>query len=242
MKGTTSVTASMNFSVREFRHIVGRYLHAHGCRPHLANPLREVLLSAQASGFDALTGIESSSAAIAGFTGGLTLVDTEVLDAAGQPAYAVAPDLVDRLLVAAHAAGRPVTMTVRNLVGAEALGHLGDYAAVRGLALTVLDAAGSEARVSAVLAPAAGAPADPRDAEGARMTAALTAGFDADVDQFWRLFHESNGALTPDSELSRQHAGAQVRDAEGNVIGEVDEESYLYIRSQAEQLAEVTAR
>lgn len=235
------MTDTINYSVREFRHIVGRFLHAQRCARHLVNPLREVLLSAEASGFDALTELERSRGAIAGITGSLKVVGTDELDAGGQPAYAVAPDLVDRLLVAAAARSGPVTVAVLNLTGASALGHLGDYARVRGLALEAVVLTDSAVRVRGRQEPAPPV-ADPRESEGRAVAEALVRGFDAEVGQFWRLFHESNEALTPDSDLSRQHAGAQVRDADGKVIGEVDEESYLYIRSQVERQSREVAR
>lgn len=226
----------MNYSVREFRHIAGRFLHAHGCAPHLANPLRELLLSAQAEGFDAFAELERTRAEIRDTTGALVEGPSGVLDACGQAAFAVAPDLVDRLVVACAAAddGR-ATLLVAGTSGAEVVAHLRGYAWVRGVVLDEVATEGDRVRVTAT---AAERPADlaARDQDGPALAGALVAGFDADVAQFWRLFHESNDALTPDSELSRQHAGAQVRDEDGNVIGEVDEESYLYIRSQAEEV------
>jgi hypothetical protein len=231
----------MNYSVREFRHIVGRFLHAHGCSRHLANPLRDLLLSAQADGFDVLTELERTRPEIAGFTGALAATGATSYDACGQAAYAVGPDLIDRLVVAAAAADGSAAIVVAGATGTALLSHLADYARLRGLDGLQVELGADGARISgSFVGRPAGLPA--RVSEGPGIAAALVSGFDAEVDQFWRLFYESNEALTPDSELSRQHAGAQLRDAEGNVIGEVDEESYLYIRSQAEQADEVASR
>jgi hypothetical protein len=231
----------MNYSVREFRHIVGRFLHAHGCSRHLVNPLRDLLLSAQADGFDVLSELERTRAEISGFTGALAATGATSYDACGQAAYAVAPDVIDRLVVATAAGEGSVTIVVAGATGTALFSHLADYARLRGLDQLRVDVGADGVQVSGCFV---GRPANlpARAAEGPGVAAALVSGFDADVEQFWRLFYESNEALTPDSEVSRQHAGAQLRDAQGNVIGEVDEESYLYIRSQAEQADEVASR
>lgn len=68
------------------------------------------------------------------------------------------------------------------------------------------------------------------------MRDALLNGFNADTEQFWRMFYASDQALTPDSEVSRNHAGTQIYDENGNVVGESDEESYTYIRSYAGEM------
>jgi hypothetical protein len=230
----------MNYSVREFRHIVGRFLHAHGCSRHLVNPFRDLLLSAQADGFDVLTELERTRPEIAGFTGALAATGATSYDACGQAAYAVGPDLIDRLVVAAAADGS-ATIVVAGATGTALFSHLADYARLRGVDQLQVDFGADGAEISGTFV---GRPAGllARTSEGPGVAAALVSGFDADVEQFWRLFYESNEALTPDSELSRQHAGAQLRDAEGNVIGEVDEESYLYIRSEVAQAEEVASR
>ena len=125
----------MNYSVREFRHIVGRFLHAHGCSRHLVNPFRDLLLSAQADGFDVLTELERTRPAIAGFTGALAATGATSYDACGQAAYAVGPDLVDRLVVAAAAADGAATVVLAGTTGTELLPHLADYARLRGVDL-----------------------------------------------------------------------------------------------------------
>ncbi|GAA1963120.1 hypothetical protein [Agromyces allii] len=229
------MTDQINYSVREFRHIVNRLLHALGARRHMVNPVRDVLLFAEASGFAAFDELERTRDRVAGFDG--LLVETpEGWSAGGQAGYFVAPTVVDLLEVAAIDA--PAEMTLVEVDGSDVFVALRGYAAVRGVDLEVVPDADDARRVvlraTSIPTPA---PRHPIDAEGPQMRRALLEGFDADRAQFWRLFHASDQALTPDSELSRRHAGSQLYDGDGNLLGEVDEESYEYIRSFATEPA-----
>jgi hypothetical protein len=220
----------INYSVREFRHIVNRLLHARSARRHLVNPVRDVLLFAEASGFDAFTELERTQHAVAGFDGTVRDLGDGRWSAVGQAGYYIAPTVIDLLEIAAQH-GRART-TIVDIDGGEIFAALREYAAVRGLALNVVEATAERVVLESEKAPHY-APTHPVDAEGPAMRQALLVGFDADREQFWRLFHASDQALTPDSERSRLHAGSQAYDAEGNLLGEVDEESYEYIRSFA---------
>ena len=152
-----------------------------------------------------------------------------LLDGQGAPAPMLAPAFVDELSLALLT-GAPA-VRVRNVAHVDFLGALHEYAAIRGVAYATTELGDGAATfgVDAVEAtptePAAGA-------AGPAMERILLEGYVLDADQFWRLFHESNEALTPDSELSRRHAGSQLYDEHGNLIGEVSEETYLHLRSE----------
>ncbi|ANJ26063.1 hypothetical protein [Agromyces aureus] len=229
------MTDQINYSVREFRHIVNRLLHALGAQRHLVNPARDVLLFAEASGFRAFDELERTRERVAMYDG-LVAETPDGWSAGGQAGYYVAPTVIDLLEVAAI--DGPAEMTLVEVDGADVFTALRGYAAVRGLALEVETRPDDDRRVvlRAVAIPTP-APGHPIDAEGPEMRRALLEGFDADRDQFWRLFHASDQALTPDTELSRRHAGTQLYDGDGNLLGEVDEESYEYIRSFATESA-----
>ena len=227
------MTTTMHASAREMRHMVGRYLHARRCPAFAVNAVRDAILAAQAEGFDAVSEMERirdrypaarTSLAVSADAGG------PVLDGAGTPAPILAPALVDELALAL-AAGE-TRVRVRGVPGIAMIDALHDYAAVRGVAFEFA-AEGDDAATLAVstrtrfpVEPAAGA-------AGPSMERALREGYELGIEQFWRLFHESNEALTPDSEVSRRHAGSQLYDEHGNLIGEVSEETYLHLRSQA---------
>jgi hypothetical protein len=223
------MTSTIRFSVRELRHIANRLLHARGVHRNMVNPVRDVLVFAQASGFDALAELERTADLVAGYTGGVTVDAGGDIDAGGQAAYFVAPAVFD--VAAIRASDVPRTITLHAVDGPEVFAALGEYAAVRGLRLVECVRADDSVILTVTTAPVAALA--PIDAEGPAVRRALTENLVADADRFWRLFHASDQALTPDSEESRNHAGTQIHDEHGNVIGEWDEEGYEYIREFA---------
>jgi hypothetical protein len=219
--------------------MVGRYLHSRGCPGYAVNAVRDAIMAAQAEGFDAVTEMERVRASypeartsfIVGRVG-----ERLVLDGDATPALLLAPALIDELALAASAGDS--SAVVRNVRGIDMFAALGEYAAVRGVAFRIGPASGAagdsgeSATVAFERTPAT--PVSPADsAAGPAMQRILLDGYELDADQFWRLFHESNEALTPDSEISRRHAGSQLYDEQGNLLGEVSEETYLHLRREA---------
>ncbi|SDQ16895.1 hypothetical protein [Leucobacter chromiiresistens] len=236
------MTTQMRASAREMRHMVGRYLHARSCPAYAVNAIRDAIMAAQAEGADAVTEMERVRDRYAGARTSFDVRrdgDGIVLDGRGTPAILLAPALIDELSLAAvdgvarvHVVGTP---------GVGIAAALGEYAAVRGVAFEIEPPAGDDAAEDAegdagdraILAPRRIERTPVRPAEsaaGPAMRRILLEGYVMDADQFWRLFHESNEALTPDSELSRRHAGSQLYDENGDLIGEVSEETYLHLR------------
>jgi hypothetical protein len=43
-------------------------------------------------------------------------------------------------------------------------------------------------------------------------------------ERWWALYHRSNEALTPDSPLSRRHAGASVLSEDGQILHDADDD------------------
>lgn len=246
------MTTQTRASAREMRHMVGRYLHARSCPSYAVNAIRDAIMAAQAEGADAVTEMERVRDRYAGARTSFDVRrdgDGIVLDGRGTPAILLAPALIDELSLAAvdgvarvHVVGTP---------GIGIAAALGEYAAVRGVAFEIEPSAGGDAAEAAAGAEgeAAGDDGDAGDrailaprrtertpvhpaesAAGPAMRRILLEGYVMDADQFWRLFHESNEALTPDSELSRRHAGSQLYDENGDLIGEVSEETYLHLR------------
>ncbi|KTR81489.1 hypothetical protein NS354_12385 [Leucobacter chromiiresistens] len=222
--------------------MVGRYLHARSCPAYAVNAIRDAIMAAQAEGADAVTVMERVRDRYAGARTSFDVRrdgDGIVLDGRGTPAILLAPALIDELSLAAidgvarvHVVGTP---------GIGIAAALGEYAAVRGVAFEIESSAGGDAAEDvagdagdrAILAPRRTERTPVRPAEsaaGPAMRRILLEGYVMDADQFWRLFHESNEALTPDSELSRRHAGSQLYDENGDLIGEVSEETYLHLR------------
>lgn len=227
------MTTTMRASAREMRHMVGRYLHARNTPGYTVNAVRDAIMAAQAEGFDAVTEMERVRAELPSAATGFTVTSAAEVtrfDGSGAPALLLAPAFVDELALSL-ASGRSA-VEVTGVAGIELYAALGDYAAIRGIGfeLSVTGADSATVAVRSVprtpVVPAAGA-------SGPAMERVLLEGYEMDADQFWRLFHESNEALTPDSETSRRHAGSQLYDEDGNLIGEVSEETYLHLRNES---------
>lgn len=228
------MTTTMRASARELRHMVGRYLHARQCPRFAVNAIRDAILAAEAEGFDAVSFMEQTRS---DFPLGLTqfAVSDEsgrvVLDGAGSSAALLAPALIDELALARAAGGENTAVRVLNVPGIAMISALGDYAAVRGVAYSIEDLQDDSAAL--VVRSVNAYPAAPASgAAGPAMERILQEGYVLNEEQFWRLFHESNEALTPDSEESRRHAGSQLYDENGVLLGEVSEETYLHLRSE----------
>lgn len=234
------MTTRMRASAREMRHMVGRYLHAQSLPGFAVNAVRDAIMAAEAEGFDAVTEMERLSGAYADARTSFAVAHTEagvVLDGHATAALVLLPALVDELALAA--ARGETRVEVVATPGIRIAAALGDYAAVRGVAFEVElpQGADSDSGDRAILTPRAvpSLPVHPAEgAAGERMRRILLEGYELDAEQFWRLFRESNAALTPDSELSRRHAGSQLYDDEGNLLGEVSEETYLHLRREAQ--------
>lgn len=230
------MTSQMRASAREMRHMVGRYLHARNCPAYAVNAVRDAIMAAQACGYDAVSFMEEirNEYPEARTSFAVEVVgDALTLDGIDTPAPLLAPAFLDELALA-QAQGRNTVYLV-NVPGLAMFSALHEYAAVRGISFVIthdsdLGASATSATVTVAATPAT--PVEPASgAAGPAMEHILRAGYELDSEQFWRLFHESNGALTPDSELSRRHAGSQLYDEDGNLIGEVSEETYLHLRN-----------
>ncbi len=132
--------------------------------------------------------------------------DGKVLDAGGQHAWFAVPSALD-LLGLMVARGEVAELEVADaldpgeLAIAEALGRR------TGLAVTV-----TGTRLAAAAAPAG----DPL------LQRLLHDGCRIPADLWWRIYALAQSALTPDSVVSRRHAGPVIVTEDGNVIGRTD--------------------
>jgi hypothetical protein len=177
-----------------------------------------------------------------------------VVDCHDQPACVVSPAILDLAVGAVHR-HRTSILRVRRVRDAGFLGALVGTAERHRVRLvvvpqmtaahTVAVGACGPGREALQFAPAAapevaealilGAPMQsgtPRDPlvtlTGATHLARVTReGLSVPGDLWWHLFHKSNEALSPDSSISRQHAGASVLDEAGRIIGDTDDDQDL---------------
>lgn len=137
------------------------------------------------------------------------------LDAGGEHGWIALPGALDLLAecVAEHGYGQVI---VENAADADELSIATVFGERFGLAVVVEQ----QPDGSVVL----GGMAAPRSADGLDRVfrAALGEGVPVESDLWWRLYRLSNSALSPDSPVSRRHAGPLIVHDDGRVFGRVD--------------------
>ncbi|MFF3492906.1 hypothetical protein ACFYWS_16275 [Streptomyces sp. NPDC002795] len=214
----SKATSTVNVSLRECRLVTGRVLRALGVPRGAVPAARDTTVVAQALGLDALRRLHDDADTLRA-TAALRChrrtdgPDTEV-DARGRHALVAAPDLLDLAVALTHRHVK-ARITVTDAARPELLDVLPVQAADFGVALTVGD--GGRVLDCAPLR-------DPAPAAESPLDHVLRHGLDVSADLWWSLFHLGNEALTPDSDLSRQHTGRSVFDESGRIVGEVGED------------------
>lgn len=130
----------------------------------------------------------------------------QALDSGGQHAWFVVPSLID-LLGLAVATGTPAHLTLANVMDPDELRIAEGLGARAGLDITV-----DGTLVTATAAPKSDLVLDRVMKDGCQMPAAL----------WWQVYDRAQTALSPDSALSRRHAGPVIVTEDGQVIGRTD--------------------
>tara|TARA_R110000751_G_scaffold307401_1_gene428470 strand:+ start:32287 stop:32982 length:696 start_codon:yes stop_codon:yes gene_type:complete len=130
-----------------------------------------------------------------------------VLDAGGQHAWFVVASVLD-LLDEALESGKTAAIKVTNCMDPAELAIAAALGRRVGLEV-VMDG-------SILSASAAGKPADPV------LDAVLAEGCAIAADLWWRIYDLAKTALTPESAVSRRHAGPIIVTEDGQIIGRVD--------------------
>lgn len=137
------------------------------------------------------------------------------LDGGGQHAWFVVPSLVDFMGEAVGRHGR-AEITVANVIDEPELAVAASLAARCGLAAAF--SGHPEPRFTASAAPVA----DRLDRDEPLLRDLLQNGAAIDAALWWRIYHLAQRALTPDSVVSRRHAGPLIVNDDGTVIGRKD--------------------
>ncbi|MEQ3624768.1 MAG: hypothetical protein ABNH26_05605 [Celeribacter sp.] len=138
----------------------------------------------------------------------LTLIDgaTPVLDAQGEHGWFVVPSLMD-LLEDQLLRGPTATLEIVNVTDAEELRVATGLGQRRGLKIAFEGTRATATR---------DAVADPV------LDTVMAHGCDIPADFWWTLYHTAQTALTPDSVVSRRHAGVNIVLEDGRIIGRSD--------------------
>lgn len=203
-----ALTGPIVISLREARLVVERILLLSPVPPGLAPDVRETVLISQMLGLGGFSALLEHYAELTP-AAAPTLEGTE-LHCQGAHAWLVAPAIADLAVEAAFAGGGTLHVT-----GVRAPAEL---PTVTGLA----SRHGAQLRLDGVAItalPATVAPTSRMDALTWRM---VRNGFPVLGSLWWRLYHLSNEALSPDLLVSRRHAGHMVVREDGTVIGRRD--------------------
>lgn len=248
------VSGEILVSVREARLVVERFLSVAGIPMGAVAPIRDVVVDAEILGLGALAHLDGEFGEIAAFHpvqwsvegGGVVSVD-----GSGISALLVAPDILDLAVATAYRTEAAV-VEVRGVSHPRFLAALTASAYLHGVQLGVHLASGEVwvargRRLEPLVRPGSGAECQDGvtrlvcaalplgnsngddDRAGARIESAallraLRDGFQVDAELWWSLWDRANRALSPDSALSRTHAGASVYDDSGQLLGELGEE------------------
>jgi hypothetical protein len=134
------------------------------------------------------------------------------LDAAGQHAWWVIPTLLDLLGELCSRTERP-TIAVENCFDPAELAVALALAARRGLAVEFAD--NTPPVLAATARPVSGSVVD----DDPILRDLHENGTEIDAALWWRIYHLAQKALTPDSVVSRRHAGPLIVTEDGTVIG-----------------------
>ena len=132
--------------------------------------------------------------------------DALALDAGGQHAWVTLPSVLDLAeLALAHQDSARITVT--DVTDPEELAVAGALGARRGLKMELAGNVLTATRIPA---------ADPVLAQ------VLQDGCTIEAAQWWRIYELAQTALTPDSVVSRRHAGVNIVTEDGQIIGRTD--------------------
>lgn len=188
-------------SLREFRLVVGRLLYSSGLIRGVVDPVREVLVDGQALGLNPLSDIEHDLPTLHLHNG---VVSFEFhgsdlhIDGLGAPCYLLVPGIVDIAVVKAHENER-VNLWINNVTTPEIAKVMTIECAQMGVSFKMLECSKVGAR--AIVEYTGISSEYPEQ----HLRSFYRDGFAFDAQTWWRLYHLSNRALTPDSIVSREH-------------------------------------
>ncbi|MBC7802236.1 MAG: hypothetical protein H7Y16_00040 [Candidatus Parcubacteria bacterium] len=208
---------TLHVSVREARMCVDRILLTCGLPHGYVHGVRECVLLSEAlglGGFKHLYGDHATLQMENFSTIRVTEGDPLTVDAAGLHAWLLLPTLVDLAVDIARKAGNSRLKVLR-------VAHREELQVAAGLAKRH----GTEFEVSGDLLTVQNT-SRPRTAEqwDPLLHAAMRDGFDVE-ETLWRAVHRfSNGALAPDSVVSRRHAGPVILTDDGSIAGRLPQD------------------
>ncbi|WP_030875049.1 hypothetical protein [Streptomyces sp. NRRL S-1868] len=210
---TRPAPTDLRVSVRELRLMTGRVLLTTAIPFGTVAATRDIVVGAETHGLDGLAGLLDALPALRARHLRPELRGATALFPApeSQPALATAADLLDLAVAGAHADG------------SASFAAPGDDWAVRALPPRARRH-GVELTLTRTTVTAEASADGPRPGPDAAELRALTYGVAVPTALWRRVVAEAETALTPDSALSRTHAGDSVFGPDGEILAEVGED------------------
>jgi len=163
------------------------------------------------------------------------------VDCAGQHAWVVAQMLLD-LLLAEHAEREATTLNAIDVADPHELQVAIWLAQRHGATISVAcgEACSATGNVTLTLH---GRRLPPKDASDAALRDVIHHGLPVDATLWWSMYHLALAALAPDNIVSRRHAGANIVNEKGQVIGRpTDDDTDFSLLTRVERSAEAAGK
>lgn len=223
--GTTPST-HLTIALRESRMIVERLLMQTGMPSGCLAGVREAVIVSEALGLGGYSRLSTLLPDLGATTTEAVTVDDAAhglplaVHANGQHAWLIAQGVAD-LLLAEAAAGGASSLHVHGAAEPAELAVIEPLAARLGATVEVRCPGGEGTAVELVLIHRTPPLPDRTDALLWRV---IRDGLSVDASLWWSLYHRSMAALAQDSVVSRRHAGANVVDDSGRVLGRMTDD------------------
>ena len=217
-----AATGALEISLREARLITDRLLMQTGMPSGSIAAVREAVIASEALGAGGFVRFLALHPTMVATTSEpLTLEEAPgaplVVNAAGQHAWLIAQTLVD-LLIAEAAGGASNVLVVKGVAEADELRVVQSLGARLGAEITVAPADKEATLTLKMRTP------PPKDKTDALLWRVIRSGLPVDATLWWSLYNRSLAALAPDTIVSRRHAGANVVDDSGKVLGRMTDD------------------
>lgn len=238
------MTGVLNISLREGRLMLDRALLQTGLPYGFISAVREAVLISEGlglGGFESfLNDYESLKRAR---PNAIRLGDHEnqglVADCGGQHAWIVAQTLLDLLVSEARNEGLK-SLHIRNVSRVQEL----EVVVTLGqrLGATIQIQILQEGIEGAALLQVLALHLPPKEISDAVLQEIILRGLPVEAQLWWRIYHLALDALTPDTVVSRRHAGANYIDAHGNLVGRPNDDDTDFSLLKAQNPATATSR
>ncbi len=245
-KTCAQATGALDIALREARLITDRLLMQTGMPSGCLAAVREAVIASEALGAGGLRRFLALQPTLGATTSeSLSLVENIgqplAVYAAGQHAWLVAQTLVD-MLIAEAAYGGAKTLAVHGVTEPAELCVVPSLGARLGATIEVSHGKSGTGEDIVTLTLTDRAP-PPKDRTDALLWRVIRAGLPVDATLWWDLYNRSLAALAPDTVVSRRHAGANVVDDSGKVLGRMtdDDTDFSLLRQGASPANAATA-